>query len=211
MFSLSSLYVYTYHHCSVGNNNAYEVNRKTDLAITYNDISVLENYHCALATKIMNECGLLANLTTDEQTAFRKLMIPMVLNTDMAHHFTLLSNLKDVCSTTYNEEGDKAKAEKKKLILCEAVLHMADISNPSKPWTVSVEWSNRVFNEFWQQGDLEKQYNLPISMLCDRDNTKQDESQVNFVDFIVAPFLFATAVAFPTALRPLVDGLLENR
>lgn len=138
-------------------------------------------------------------------------MIPMVLHTDMAQHFTLLSNLKDVCQPTYNEEGDKAKGDKKKLVLCEAVLHMADISNPSKPWSVSLEWSNRVFNEFWQQGDLEKQYNLPISMLCDRDNTKQDESQVNFMDFIVAPFLFATAVAFPTALRHLVDGILENR
>ena len=57
---------------ATGNNNAYEVNRKTDLAITYNDISVLENYHCALATKIIGECGLLAGLSGDEQTTFRK-------------------------------------------------------------------------------------------------------------------------------------------
>ena len=35
----------------------------------------------------------------------------------------------------------------------------------------------------------EKKEGLPVSMLCDRDSTWQDESSVNFIDFIVCPFL----------------------
>jgi len=36
-----------------GYNNLYMVNTKSPLAVRYNDISVLENYHIATAFKIM--------------------------------------------------------------------------------------------------------------------------------------------------------------
>ena len=36
-----------------GHNNNYEVNSHSELAIMYNDKSVLENHHCAAATMLM--------------------------------------------------------------------------------------------------------------------------------------------------------------
>ncbi|XP_055847989.1 dual specificity calcium/calmodulin-dependent 3',5'-cyclic nucleotide phosphodiesterase 1B-like [Episyrphus balteatus] len=41
--------------------------------------------------------------------------------------------------------------------------------------------------EFFKQGDRERELNIPISPLCDRYDTLIPESQINFIDFIVEP------------------------
>ena len=74
-----------------GRNNAYLINSKDELAITYNDKSILENYHVAEAFRILEEepgCNFLTNLDTDQYKAIRNLMISMVLATDMTIHFS---------------------------------------------------------------------------------------------------------------------------
>jgi hypothetical protein len=41
--------------------------------------------------------------------------------------------------------------------------------------------------EFFSQGDLEKNEKLPISFLCDRSSTNIPKSQINFINNIVTP------------------------
>lgn len=45
----------------------YQINARTELAIRYNDISPLENHHCAVAFKILSnpECNIFANVDKD--------------------------------------------------------------------------------------------------------------------------------------------------
>ena len=38
-----------------GHNNGYEIQTESELAITYNDRSVLENFHIAFAWRLMNK------------------------------------------------------------------------------------------------------------------------------------------------------------
>jgi high affinity cGMP-specific 3',5'-cyclic phosphodiesterase 9 len=38
-----------------GLNNTYQVNARTELAVQYNDISVLENHHCSMTFNILND------------------------------------------------------------------------------------------------------------------------------------------------------------
>ena len=38
------------------------------------------------------------------------------------------------------------------VLLLESALHMADISNPVKPWEIYQKWLNRVMEEFYHQG-----------------------------------------------------------
>lgn len=47
-------------------------------------------------------------------------------------------------------------------------LKCADISNPCRPWSVCKKWSQRVCDEFFKQGDSERELSLPVSSLCDR-------------------------------------------
>lgn len=44
--------------------------------------------------------------------------------------------------------------------------------------------------EFFRQGDQEATLGLPISPLMDRNNSSLPLSQINFIEFIVAPLYF---------------------
>ena len=53
-------------------------------------------------------------------------------------------------------------------------------------------WSVRVLEEFFAQGDRERAAGLPVSPMMDRTSTSHALSQINFIEFIVAP-LFSQA------------------
>ena len=46
-----------------GLNNAYQVNAGTDLAMRFNDLSVLENHHCAVLFGILEDFDIMAGLS----------------------------------------------------------------------------------------------------------------------------------------------------
>ena len=67
----------------------------------YNDESVLENHHLAVAFKLVQdpECDILANLSQKQRMSVRKMVIDMVLATDMSKHMSLLADLKTMVET----------------------------------------------------------------------------------------------------------------
>ena len=69
--------------------------------------------------------------------------------------------------------------EKDRHKVFESVLHLADISHPGKPWQLHHEWSLRVCEEFYRQGDEEKDRGIPVSPLCDRGNSNLATSQIS--------------------------------
>lgn len=54
--------------------------------------------------------------------------------------------------------------------ILQIALKCADISNPCRPWEVSRKWSLKVCDEFFRQGDYERQLGLPVTDICDRYN-----------------------------------------
>merc|ERR1712157_441105 len=84
------------------------------------------------------------------------------------------------------------------------LLHAADISNSCKPLAIAVQWAGLVLEEFFMQGDIERESRLPISPLCDRTTVSKEGSQIGFASFIVRPLY--------EALRPIIDvqRALEN-
>ena len=67
----------------------------------YNDESVLENHHLAVAFKLLQlpECDILAGLSSKQRASVRKMVIDMVLATDMSKHMSLLADLKTMVET----------------------------------------------------------------------------------------------------------------
>ena len=61
------------------------------------------------------------------------------------------------------------------------VLHCADISHPGKPWSIHHAWTESLMEEFFKQGEKEKELGLPCSPLCDRENTLIGESQIGTI------------------------------
>ena len=62
-------------------------------------------------------------------------------------------------------------------VLC-LMLHSCDVSHPSKRWSLHHRWTARCMEEFFVQGDREKELGLEYSPLCDRHNTMVPQSQI---------------------------------
>lgn len=98
------------------------------------------------------------------------------------------------------------------------ILHAADISHPAKRWDVHRQWTDRLVEEFFRQGDREKELGLTVSPLCDRNNTAVPDSQVGFINFIVSPTMQlvaemverVTVQQIRSALPPTTYGLTRE-
>ena len=64
------------------------------------------------------------------------------------------------------------------LQVLENLVHCADLSNPTKPLTLYRRWVDLLMEEFFQQGDREREQNLDISPMCDRHSATIEKSQV---------------------------------
>jgi hypothetical protein len=67
------------------------------------------------------------------------------------------------------------------------IVHLADVSNPTKPWRLCYKWIDLLFLEFFKQGDKERERGLPISFLMDRHTTNIAKAQGGFIDHFIKP------------------------
>lgn len=66
------------------------------------------------------------------------------------------------------------------------MIKCADVSNPTRPLRLCVEWARRIAEEYFNQTDEEKAKNLPVVMpMFDRTSCSIPKSQIGFVDFII--------------------------
>lgn len=211
-----------------GLNNTYQVNAGTELALLYNDQSVLEHHHCACAFRILQEpdCNVLSGLSPADYRVVRGLLTTSILATDMTCHFVLLEKFNAVLEA----RSKRAKApgrgvpglglpetdskpldtDAERAVILNIMLHSADISNPCKQWRVARRWSDCILEEFFNQGDVEKADKLPISPNCDRETTDRTQIPLNFIDFIVAPIFVSLRQLLPGVQR-CCNHLRDNR
>jgi len=203
---LISAAVHDFKHPGV--TNAFLVNTNDALAIMYNDKSVLENYHVAEAFKLMQSPAhnLLHALDAKQYREIRSQVVRMVLATDMAEHFQHVTELVSTASKAKKLEGEHTIPPSSPFArlrfshshsstdphistdrLLAILLHTADISHPFRGVEAHVEWSQRLRDEFFAQGDLEKKRNMPISPMCDRGQAAKNfaAGQIGFIDAVV--------------------------
>ena len=73
----------------------YQINARTELAIRYNDISPLENHHCAVAFQILAdpETNILSNLNSDDYKTVRTVSDRCHSNYTVMHYMTYCHSL----------------------------------------------------------------------------------------------------------------------
>ena len=71
----------------------------------------------------------------------------------------------------------------------EIFLHCADISNPYKPFKICSRWADLVAQEFFSQGDKERELKLDISPMMDRNSSNLNNMQIGFIEFVVSPLI----------------------
>jgi len=188
--------------------NRFQINMKSSLALQYNNKSVLENHHLAVCQRILLEeehgRNLLRKLSDKEKDKLVEKIKILILATDMENHFNYKKQFDDILSTFSWEN-----TEHRDLLLV-MLLKSADISNELRSFDISNEWAHALMQEFFNQSDLEKQNNLPLTPFMEREKVILNTTQISFID----KFLLPSYQALQTILPPLdefIKRINENR
>jgi hypothetical protein len=204
-----------------GYNNDYQIKMSTDLSITYNDKSILENFHISLTFKILKKdnCNIFNFLSKNEYSYVRKRMIELVLSTDMSFHSRIIALMKNRVENNNIKEGKNCEKiinkEKNDNIFNEQqevlnyLIHIGDLSHSSKKFDITYKWSYLLSEEFWRQGDEEKEKGFSINFLFERSNTDVPRNQVGFMKGIIIPS-FEILVDFLPELNYYWDNVNKN-
>ena len=164
-----------------GRNSAFLCNSRSELAILYNDTTVLENHHSALGFKLTHSddrVNIFQKLDSETYKVFRQGLIDVVLATDMSKHFVHVNKFcttfrgVDHSEAALNERAEltpegpevqtilrrwpKDKARLKKSTLFRMLIKCADVSNPARPLEHCRVWAERIAEEYFAQTDDEK-------------------------------------------------------
>uniref|UniRef100_A0A4W4FHC4 Si:dkey-219c10.4 n=1 Tax=Electrophorus electricus TaxID=8005 RepID=A0A4W4FHC4_ELEEL len=165
-----------------GYNSAYQINGRTELALRYNDISPLENHHCAVAFEILEktESNIFRNLTTEQYKRRRERIIKCILATDMSRHTEILNKFK-------------------------TILPMFDFSAKYHRDVVP-GWT---WLDLWLD-DMEK-LGLPVTPFMDRHKVTKPSSQTAFICFVLFPRFIELTNLFPCLEVRMSMGTIKEK
>uniref|UniRef100_A0A8C6ZN51 3',5'-cyclic-AMP phosphodiesterase n=1 Tax=Nothoprocta perdicaria TaxID=30464 RepID=A0A8C6ZN51_NOTPE len=174
-----------------GVNQPFLIKTNHYLATLYKNTSVLENHHWRSAVGLLRESGLFAHMSLENRQLMESQIGDLILATDISQQNEYLSMFR-----SHLDRGDLCleDANHRHFIL-QMALKCADICNPCRTWELSKQWSEKVTEEFFHQGDIEKKYHLGVSPLCDRQTETIANIQIGFMTYLVEP-LFAEWARF---------------
>lgn len=180
-----------------GLNNFFERNTSSQLAILYNDASILENFHSSITFTIMArpEVNFSSHFDPETYGEFRRSVIHSVLATDMGQHFDFITKLKERVDTgvVFSPESVSDR-----FLLMSGIIKCSDISNPIRNSPqVSEQWARSILSEYFAQGDLERSLKLPVFPLGDRQNADVGRAQLDFIRIMLRPLYEQMAVVLP--------------
>ena len=196
-----------------GYSNDYLIRSNNTIAIDYNDIHVLENYHISQMFHIINKnndikynsndnitsknnnnkdkkknsYNIFDNLQCEDYRLIRKRIVDLILATDMQNHSKVCTLMKNFIQNKENKNSKYNYNMTEQQDVMNFLIHTADISHCSKDFDISFKWTNLLNEEFWREGDEEKEKKMQVGFLCDRNNSDTPSSQVGFIKGIIIP------------------------
>ncbi|XP_026191110.1 calcium/calmodulin-dependent 3',5'-cyclic nucleotide phosphodiesterase 1A, partial [Cyclospora cayetanensis] len=192
-------------------NNNFFVAEMSALSILFNDASVLENFHCSLTFRVLNDssCNLFALLSDAEAREVRSKIIELILATDMRTHFEFLNRFRTIRGS---EQFNFKKNEDDRWLAAELCMRASDIGHGALKWKQHFEWTARATTEFYLQGDEESRLGRTMSPLCDRETHAQlATSQLGFLRHVVRPlFVELDAIEKQKTITDALKNLDDN-
>jgi hypothetical protein len=173
-----------------GRSNPFLVDTRHELALRYNDQSVLENFHASRTFEIIrssSQTNILVTLSRRDEKRLRNRVIQLILATDATHHFNHLSELRMRLLGSTSIFDDPEVTDSDRRIGMTAVMNAADHGFFAMPIDVHTQWMSRLAEEMAQQGDNERALNLSISPMCDRASQELPGMSLGLMKLLVMP------------------------
>ena len=202
------------------------------LCLQYLDESPLERMHVAEAYILCSnnsDVDIFQNMSTKDYDNIRHVVVKLVLATDLAAHFGFIEKLK-LTTRDHNvlsgighgnrNPGYSTSADYVEIQLAQGLMSvqarnvdnitamkiaikLSDIGHCAKELQLHLKWSELVNEEFYRQGDLERQDRLHFpngpQPLWDREASHlMPKNQANFIRIFITPFHEIVSDLFPT-------------
>ncbi|KAI3605252.1 high-affinity phosphodiesterase [Moniliophthora roreri] len=190
-----------------GFTNVFMKNAQAPLSVVFDNKSPLEQMHISLLLRVMRHHGLgplLDDSVDDSGQRTRKLLSETVLATDMSVHKTFMENFRSLLDCTEDFELCR-----RQLLICQAIIKCADISNPYRPYHVAKHWAEALMGEWTSQAMLEKCMRLPPTVQASDDPLTEAKGQIFFINAFAKPLLELIVEAVPE-LDPLLQQCKSN-
>lgn len=201
-----------FHDCDHhGLNNSFHLKAESPLSLLMKttsgteNTSILEMHHCNVAVEVLSDpsVNVFSALNDEDRSKVWQDVIACILATDMHQHQEYCDRAKDSLS------DDQGRAANPQLVM-QMLLKAADVSNITKRFDISRRWGERVQQEFYLQGDREKEAGLEVSHQFDRSKKHElRQSQISFMRGLGIPFYTLIADIFPGTVYAL-QGVHEN-
>jgi cAMP-specific phosphodiesterase 4 len=212
---LFAAYIHDFNH--PGLNTTYMICDwpNSGISSTFGIESPLEKHHLAMTFNLMrnkSEFNFLVSCSSVEVSLFRRIVTECVMSTDLAKSMSWISSSRIVFNDLRNASldvgginstpissvvvmDDKVRADNEKKEMDIKILKMqlsikcGDVGHPARKLDLHLEWSSRICEEFYRQGDKERDKGMKISPLCDRNVSKSSYpgSQIGFINFVSRP------------------------
>ncbi|CAM42142.1 putative cAMP specific phosphodiesterase [Leishmania braziliensis MHOM/BR/75/M2904] len=196
----------------MGVNNSFYLKTDSPLGILSSasgNNSVLEVHHCSLAIEILSDptADVFEGLGGDDVAYAYRSLIDCVLATDMAKHSDELKSFLEVVTGGFDMENEAHRR-----LVMQTLIKAGDVSNVTKPFETSRMWAMAVTEEFYRQGDMEKEKGVEVLPMFDRSkNTELARGQIGFIDFVAGKFFRDIVGSFFHGMQWCVDTVTSNR
>ena len=191
-----------------GTNNQFQQTEQNALQHLYGS-SIMEYHHVNQFLMILNfhGCNIFSGLSEEQRQDALSAVRTAILDTDLGNHFKIRG--KFVNSVEQGSVNLQDKEEQK--CLNSFLMTACDLSAITKPWRVQKRVAELVAQEFFYQGDLEREKGNQVPEMMDREKShKLPDLQVRFVDGLCISVYTTLEKLFPD-LKQLVDGCMSNR
>ena len=221
---LFAAYIHDFNHPGLNTNYVINDWPASAISTTFGTESPLEKHHLAYTFNLMRnqeDYNFLINESSEKTSYFRRIVTECVLATDLAKSMTWLTNARLILignNDVNNQEGvDKEKKQlEHKIYRMQLTMKCGDVGHPARPLELHLEWSKRICEEFYNQGDKERSRGVKISPLCDRNLSSPasyPQGQIGFINFVSKPvfsLLSAVCSSVDEGKKPWLECMDNN-
>ncbi|XP_030762448.1 probable 3',5'-cyclic phosphodiesterase pde-5 [Sitophilus oryzae] len=190
-----------------GKNNKFMSDTASPLAAIYST-STMEHHHFNQTVTILQQEGhnIFGKLSSCDYKQVLGLLKHSILATDLALFFPYKAKLTKIIE---DKIFSWSNAEHR-LLLQAISMTGTDLSASAKPWYIQEQTVKIIFEEFYQQGDAERDAGRePIPMMDRQQPDQQAASQVGFLNGICLPCYRLLSELIPEC-KPLLEMCEEN-